>query len=154
MTVRTSAGVLLFRRRTGVLEVLIAHPGGPFWANRDEGAWSIPKGEIDDGEDPEEAAKREFAEEIGVAPEGELVSLGSATQRAGKTVLAWAMEGDFDPADLVSNDFSIEWPPRSGRMASFPEIDRVAWVTAQEAARRLNPAQVVFIDRLIAHLHP
>ena len=134
--------------------MLIAHPGGPFWRTKDEGAWSIPKGEIGAGEDPEAAARREFAEEIGIAPEGEMVPLGSVTQRAGKTVTAWATEGDFDPADLVSNDFSMEWPPRSGRMADFPEIDRVAWVNAEEAATKLNPAQVVFVERLIAHLDP
>lgn len=152
MTTAVSAGVLLFRRREGALEVLIAHPGGPFWRNKDEGAWSIPKGEFGPDEDPENAARRELAEEVGVIADGEMLDLGSVRQRSGKTVLAWAYEADFDPDLLVSNTFTVEWPPRSGTLAEFPEIDRVAWVVPEEAERKLNPAQVPLVHRLVAQL--
>src|SRR5215510_2077820 len=119
-----SAGILLYRRVAGTIEVLLVHPGGPIWSRRDLGAWSIPKGEFDDGEAPEVAARREFAEELGIALAGELVPLGEVRQKAGKQVVAFAVEGDLDIAAIVSNSFEMEWPPRSGRKQSFPEIDR------------------------------
>jgi predicted NUDIX family NTP pyrophosphohydrolase len=141
-----SAGILLYRRRGGSLEVFLAHPGGPFWAKKDLGAWTIPKGEIDEGEDPLEAAKREFAEEIGVELEGEFRALEPIRQKGGKTVLAWAVEGDCDPADVRSNLFSMEWPPRSGKQAEFPEIDRAQWFSLEEAARRILPSQLPLLE--------
>lgn len=148
-----SAGILLFRRRSGGLEVLLVHPGGPFWARRDEGAWSIPKGEHADGEDPMACARREFEEETGSAPPpGELLALGEIRQRSGKRVAAWAAEGDLDPDAVRSNRFEMEWPPRSGRRREFPEIDRAAWFGADEARRRLVPAQAEFVDRLLSRL--
>jgi predicted NUDIX family NTP pyrophosphohydrolase len=143
---------LVYRRTGDTVEVLIAHPGGPFWRGKDEGAWSIPKGEFDQGEDPESAARRELAEEVGIVVEGELVDLGSVTQRSGKVVHAWAYEADFDPAALSSNTFTIEWPPRSGRRAEFPEIDEVAWCSPGVAADKLNPAQVILVHRLLERL--
>jgi predicted NUDIX family NTP pyrophosphohydrolase len=148
-----SAGILLFRRPSGGLEVLLVHPGGPFWARRDEGAWSIPKGEHDDGEEPIDTARREFAEETGtVLPEGELLDLGEVRQRSGKRVSAWAAEGDLDPAAVRSNTFEIEWPPRSGQLREFPEVDRAGWFAPEEARRRLVPAQAAFVDRLLERL--
>jgi predicted NUDIX family NTP pyrophosphohydrolase len=148
-----SAGILLFRRGSGGVEVLLVHPGGPFWSRRDEAAWSIPKGECADGEDPMAAARREFEEETGTAPPpGALVELGEVRQRSGKRVTAWAAEGDLDPAAVVSNTFVLEWPPRSGRMQEYPEVDRAAWFGAEEARRRLVPAQAAFVDRLLEHL--
>jgi predicted NUDIX family NTP pyrophosphohydrolase len=141
-----SAGILLYRRRGGSLEVFLAHPGGPFWAKKDLGAWTIPKGEIDEGEEPLEAAKREFAEEIGVELEGEFRALEPIRQKGGKTVLAWAVEGDCDPADVRSNLFSMEWPPRSGKQAEFPEIDRAQWFSLEEAARRILPSQLPLLE--------
>ena len=150
-----SAGILLFRRGPDGPEVLLVHPGGPFWARRDEGVWSIPKGEHDDGEDPMAAARREFEEETGSAPPpGELIELGEVRQRSGKRVTAWAAEGDLDPDAVRSNTFEIEWPPRSGRRREFPEIDRAAWFGADEARRRLVAAQAEFVDRLLALLDP
>jgi predicted NUDIX family NTP pyrophosphohydrolase len=148
-----SAGILLFRRRDDRLEFLLAHPGGPFWARKDQGHWTIPKGEAEPGEGLFEVACREFAEETG----SELESaddrpLGEITQKSGKTVVAWAVEGDLDPALARSNTFSLEWPPRSGRIQAFPEIDRVEWFDATEARRRLKPAQVPFVERLEASL--
>ncbi len=146
---KQSAGILAYRRSGPSFEVLIAHPGGPFWARRDEGVWSIPKGEVEDGEDFLLAAQREFAEELGVAcPDGPFLDLGTITQKAGKTVTAWAVEADIDPDAVLSNTFLIEWPPRSGRQAEFPEIDRVAWVSPEEARIKLNPAQGPLVDRL------
>ena len=124
---KTSAGILLFRRRPGGVEVLLVHPGGPFWAKKDEGAWSIPKGEAEPGEDLLAVARREFREETGAALEGAVLDLGGVKQKGGKTVVAWAAEGDFDPASLTSNTFAMEWPPRSGKRAEFPEVDRAAW---------------------------
>jgi predicted NUDIX family NTP pyrophosphohydrolase len=148
-----SAGILLYRRGSEGPEVLLVHPGGPFWTRRDEGAWSIPKGEYADGEDAMAAARREFEEETGTAPPpGALVELGEIRQRSGKRVTAWAAEGDLDPAAVVSNTFSLEWPPRSGRMQEFPEVDRAGWFGADEARRRLVPAQAAFIDRLLERL--
>src|SRR5919199_6011819 len=137
-----SAGILLFRRRPDGPEVLLVHPGGPYWARKDVGAWSIPKGEHADGEDALACARREFEEETGLAPPaGALVELGEVRQRSGKRVSAWALEGDLDPAAVRSNTFTVEWPPRSGRMQQFPEVDRAGWFAAGEARRRLNPAQ-------------
>ena len=129
--------------------MLIVHPGGPFWARKDAGAWSIPKGEYAEGEDPQACALREFEEETGTAlPEGALIELGTAKQRSGKVVTAWAAEGDLDADAIKSNEFEMEWPPRSGRMQSFPEVDRAGWFGLDEAAGRLNPAQAVFLERL------
>ena len=138
----------MFRRCDGRLEFFLAHPGGPFWAKKDLGAWTIPKGEIDEGEDPLEAAKREFAEEIGVTLEGEFRALTPIRQKGGKTVLAWAVEGDCDPAALRSNLFSMEWPPRSGKQAEFPEVDRAQWFGIDEARHRLLPSQLPLLDEL------
>ncbi len=130
--------------------MLLAHPGGPFWANRDEGAWSLPKGEAGEGEDYLEVARREFEEEIGVAVQcADLLSLGSVTQTSGKVVFGWVCEGDLDPARQRSNTFTMEWPPRSGRSQEFPEVDRVAWFPVAIARRKLNPAQAVFVDRFV-----
>jgi predicted NUDIX family NTP pyrophosphohydrolase len=145
---KRSAGILMYRRRDGELQVLLGHPGGPFWAKKDAGAWSIPKGEIDAGEDPLAAAKREFAEETGLRPDGELVALTPIRQKGGKVVLAWAIEGDCDARAIESNVFSMEWPPKSGKMAEFPEIDRAEWFSLDEARRRINPGQLPFIEEL------
>ena len=149
---KRSAGVLVFRRVSGRLEVLLVHPGGPFWAKKDAGAWSIPKGEIDDGEDPLQAAKRELEEETGLKVEGEFIPLAPIRQRGGKLVLAWAVEGDRDAAAIRSNVFSMEWPPRSGRFADFPEVDRAAWFSIPEARTKLLPAQVPIVEELEARL--
>jgi predicted NUDIX family NTP pyrophosphohydrolase len=144
-----SAGLLLHRDRTGVREVLLVHPGGPFWARKDLGAWSIPKGEYGDGEMPEAAALREFEEELGSpAPAGERTPLGEIRQKNGKRVVAWALEGDLDADAIASNTFELEWPPRSGRTATFPEVDRAAWFALEEAREKINPAQAAFLDRL------
>ena len=147
----TSAGILLFRLSGETTEVLLVHPGGPFWAKKDEGAWSVPKGEIEAGEEPHECALRELEEELGspfdfVAEQ--LIELGAVRQKAGKVVHCWAAEGDFDPAALRSNTFKLEWPPRSGREREFPEVDRAEWFDLDEAGRRIIPAQTVFLDRL------
>ena len=146
---KVSAGILAYRNGARELEVLLVHPGGPFWRNKDEGAWSIPKGEIDPNENPERAALREFAEELGPAASiGPLRSLGEIRQRAGKRVIAFAGEGDFDPASLASNNFEIEWPPRSGRRQAFPEVDRAGWFELDTARAKLLAAQVGLLDRL------
>jgi predicted NUDIX family NTP pyrophosphohydrolase len=148
-----SAGILLFRRPAGALELLLVHPGGPYWARKDDGAWSIPKGEHAEGEDALACARREFEEETGSAPPpGELVALGEVRQRSGKRVSAWAAEGDLDPAAVRSNTFAVEWPPRSGRMQEFPEVDRAGWFAPDDARRLLVPAQAAFVDRLVEHL--
>lgn len=148
-----SAGILLYRRRErGGLEVLLVHPGGPFWARKDEGAWSIPKGVYAPGEDPLAAARREFAEETGARLEGQAIALGSFRQSAAKTVDAWAVEGEFDPVTLKSNTFAMEWPPRSGRMREVPEVDRAAWFTPEEAARKLLKGQRPIVEALLEHL--
>jgi predicted NUDIX family NTP pyrophosphohydrolase len=129
--------------------VLLVHPGGPFWAKKDAGAWSIPKGEYVDGEeDPLACARREFEEELGTPPPDDLVPLGEVRQKSGKRVTAWAAAGDLDPTGIVSNTFTIEWPPRSGRMREFPEIDRAAWFALDEAREKINSAQAAFLDRL------
>lgn len=145
---RQSAGLLLFRRGRQGWEVLLAHPGGPFWQRKDQGAWTIPKGEIADDEDELEAARREFAEETGHTPTGDALPLGSARQKGGKVVHAWAIEEDWDPRALVSNTFRMKWPPRSGETAEFPEIDRASWMTLAEARTRILEAQAVILDRL------
>ena len=144
-----SAGLILYRGTDRGLEVLLVHPGGPFWQKRDEGAWSIPKGEIEANEAGLEAARREFREELGVAaPDGECVTLGAVRQAGGKTVHAWAVSGDLDVARVVSNTFPLEWPPRSGKIQQFPEVDRAAWLDTPTARRKLVEAQRVFVDRL------
>ena len=146
-----SAGILLWRAEP--LEVLIAHPGGPFWAKKDEGAWSIPKGLVDDGEDHYEAALREFREELGSeAPDGEAFSVGETQLKSGKVIVAWALRGDLDVSSIASNEFEMEWPPRSGVMATFPEVDRAGWFTPEIAKLKLNQAQGVFVDRLLGKL--
>ena len=168
---KRSAGILLYRRapetaQAGAharavvrdageveveveVEVLLVHPGGPLWVKKDLGAWSIPKGEYPADEDPLAAAKRELEEETGFRVEGNFVTLGEITQRSGKIVVAWALEADFDPANLRSNTFSMEWPPRSGRQAEFPEVDRAAWFSIAEAREKILPGQLPFLDRLL-----
>ena len=143
-----SAGVLAFRRTGGQLEVLLVHPGGPFWRNKDRGAWSIPKGEFGAGEDAEVAERREFAEELGTAVTTPLIGLGEIKQRGRKVVEAFAAEADLDADAIVSNEFELEWPPRSGRIGRFPEVDRAAWFGLAEARERINSAQAVLLDRL------
>jgi predicted NUDIX family NTP pyrophosphohydrolase len=145
-----SAGILLHRTRDGVAQVLLVHPGGPYWARKDEGAWSIPKGEYEEGENPRLCALREFEEELGVAPPAaaELRELGSVRLRSGKQVSAWAARGDLDTEAIRSNTFTLEWPPRSGKQQEFPEVDRAGWFGLDEARRKLNPAQAAFIDNL------
>ena len=143
-----SAGVLMYRRARGVLEVLLAHPGGPFWRTRDDGAWTIPKGGIAPGESAEDAARREFAEELGSPLSGALVPLAQVRQKGGKLVDAFALEGEFDPATLTSNLCEIEWPPRSGRRLEVPEIDRAAWFPLEQARRKILEAQVPLLDAL------
>jgi len=144
-----SAGLLLHRVREGKPEVLLVHPGGPFWKKRDEGAWSIPKGEIEPDETPIEVARREFREELGSdAPDGELMPLGSVRQAGGKVVHAWAARGDLDPGSISSMTFEMEWPPRSGRRQPFPEVDRAGWFDLEQARRMILDGQRTFIDRL------
>jgi predicted NUDIX family NTP pyrophosphohydrolase len=143
-----SAGILMYRIAAGELQVLLAHPGGPFWRQRDDGAWTIPKGGIDPDESAEAAARREFREELGVEPTGTLMPLGAIVQRGGKRVEAFALEGNFDLDALRSNLFEIEWPPRSGRMATFPEIDRAEWLTLPRARTKILPSQSPLLDRL------
>jgi predicted NUDIX family NTP pyrophosphohydrolase len=149
---KKSAGLLLFRHGGTDLEVLLVHPGGPLWARKDDGAWSIPKGVIDDGEEPLAAAVRECQEELGVSVSGEFLPLGSLKQPSGKVVLAWAVEADFDPGTLQSNTFEMEWPPRSGRRQSFPEIDRAGWFPPELATQKVLEGQAPFIDRLLVRL--
>jgi predicted NUDIX family NTP pyrophosphohydrolase len=149
---KQSAGLLLYRRSSRDVEVLLGHPGGPFWRKKDFGSWSIPKGLVASGETPLAAAKREFAEETGHQPDGRFLPLGEAKQTGGKIVHAWAVEGNWDPALLKSNVFELEWPPRSGRHQSFPELDRAAWFDVAEAEKRMLKGQVVFLSRLLARL--
>jgi predicted NUDIX family NTP pyrophosphohydrolase len=146
---KRSAGLLMFRRRGADIEVLLMHPGGPFWAKKDNGAWSIAKGEYLQGEDALAVAKREFEEETGARPQGDFLPLGDVVQAGRKVVTAWGVEGDFDPATLVSNRFELEWPPKSGRKASFPEVDRAQWFSPAEARQKILPAQRELISRLI-----
>lgn len=145
---KVSAGLLLYRYRDGRLQVFLVHPGGPFWARKDKGAWSIPKGEVGDGEDPLAAAKREFEEETGIKPSGDFVPLESVRQKAGKVVQAWAFAGDCDPRGIRSNSFTMEWPPRSGKQKEFPEVDRAEFFEIEEAKRRINPAQAALLAEL------
>ena len=147
---KLSAGLLLYRRRHAALQVLLVHPGGPFWAKKDEGAWTIPKGEIDEGEDPLAAAMREFAEETGTMLQGEFRALPPVRQAGGKTVLAWALAGELDAAAIRSNEFEMEWPPKSGKRRRFPEIDRAEWFALEEARRKINKAQIALLDALVA----
>jgi predicted NUDIX family NTP pyrophosphohydrolase len=145
---KRSAGLLLFRTAAGAVEVLLVHPGGPFWAARDDGAWSIPKGEVAASEDPLQAALREFREEMGQSVRGDFISLGSRRQTGGKTVHAWGVRSEFDPSQIVSNTFTLEWPPRSGRQQEFPEIDRAAWFPLEIARVKILKGQVGFLDEL------
>jgi predicted NUDIX family NTP pyrophosphohydrolase len=145
---RQSAGIVLHRVRDGSMQVFLVHPGGPLWKNKDAGAWSIPKGEFAQGEDALAVARREFEEETGIAIDGHFVALAPIRQRGGKVVHAWAVEGDVALAGLTSNTFTIEWPPRSGRMQSFPEVDRYAWFPLAEARSRINEAQRALLDEL------
>jgi predicted NUDIX family NTP pyrophosphohydrolase len=148
-----SAGIVLFRRRGGGPEVLLVHPGGPFFARRDDGAWSIPKGLYEPGEEPLACARREFAEELGSpCPDGPVLELGEIRQRNGKRVTAWAVEGDLDAETITSNSFTLEWPPRSGRTQEFPEVDRAAWFALAAAHRKILAAQAPLLDRLAEHL--
>src|SRR5512135_640523 len=144
---KTSAGLLMYRVRDG-LQFLLVHPGGPLWARKDEGAWSIPKGLYGPGEDALVAARREFKEETGAEPEGEFIRLTPIRQPSGKIISAWAFEGDFDPAELRSNTFSIEWPPRSGRQQEYPEVDRAGWFGLEEARKKILPGQLGFLMEL------
>jgi predicted NUDIX family NTP pyrophosphohydrolase len=155
MAAKHSAGVLLYRRRGEEVEFLLVHPGGPFWRRKDTGAWSIPKGQVEDEEEPRACAIRELEEELGPAPEldpEELMELGSIRQKAGKLVEAWAAEADFDPATLASNTFSMEWPPRSGGEQEFPEVDRAEWFSLEKAREKILPAQAELLDRLAGKL--
>jgi predicted NUDIX family NTP pyrophosphohydrolase len=147
-----SSGLLLFRRRNQAIEVFLAHPGGPFWARRDTGAWTIPKGVVDEGEDLLDAARREFREETGIVATPPYISLGSVKQKAGKVVHAWAWEGDADPDSLTSNTTTAEWPRGSGRWLTFPEVDRCAWFDLDTAHEKINPAQSAFLPRLVEQL--
>jgi predicted NUDIX family NTP pyrophosphohydrolase len=150
---KQSAGILLYRLVDGAPEVLLVHPGGPVWAGRDAGSWSIPKGEHGDDEDPQACARREFEEETGTRlPDEALAELGTVRQKSGKVVSAWAAEGDLDADAIESNTFELEWPPRSGRVQTFPEVDRAGWFGVESARKKLNPAQVAFLDRLLALL--
>jgi predicted NUDIX family NTP pyrophosphohydrolase len=145
---KVSAGLLMYRVREGELEVLLAHPGGPFWINRDAGAWTIPKGEIQEDEEPLAAARREFEEEIGLQPQGEFIALQPITQKSGKLVHAWAFEGECDTTCIRSNTFQMEWPPRSGKFQAWPEVDRACFFRIKEAKEKINPAQVAFLQEL------
>jgi len=145
---RISAGILLYRRHAGELQVLLVHPGGPFWANKDEGAWTIPKGEVAEGEELLQTAVREFEEETGFKPIGKLIPLTPIKQKAGKIVHAWALEGDLDANAVKSNTFKMEWPPKSGKYAEFPEVDRAEFFDVETAVQKINPAQVGLINEL------
>ena len=147
-----SAGLLLFRRAPGGVEVFLAHPGGPFWKHKDAGAWTIPKGEVNEGEEPLAAGRREFQEETGIVPAEPYLPLGTIRQKAGKTVHAWAWEGDADAEAVTSNEIRTEWPRGSGRWLTFPEVDRCAWFTPDAARGKINPAQAELIGRLQALL--
>jgi len=145
---KTSAGILLYKKTGNGLAVFLVHPGGPFFARKDGGAWSIPKGELDEGEDALDAAKREFEEETGCRPEGPFFPLSPIKQKGGKTVLSWAAQDDCDADAIRSNTFTMEWPPKSGRMQEFPEVDRAGWFTIEEARMKINPAQTALVDEL------
>ena len=145
---KISAGLLMYRVKNGIPQVLLVHPGGPFWKNKDEGAWSIPKGEVAEGEDLLDAARREFEEELGFAPQGPFTPLSPVRQKGGKVIHAWSFQGDCDPAAIRCNTFTIEWPPRSGQQATFPEVDRAEFFDLPAARKKINPAQVAFIDEM------
>jgi predicted NUDIX family NTP pyrophosphohydrolase len=147
---RVSAGLLMFRRSAGCVEFLLAHPGGPLWQNKDLGSWSIPKGEYSEGEEPLDAARREFEEETGMRPDGEFLPLGELKQPSGKVITAWAVEGDFAPEELRSNLFTMEWPPKSGATREFPEVDRAEWFPLDEARARIIKGQAEFLERFVA----
>jgi len=149
---KKSAGLVMYRIRGGALEVLLVHLGGPLWGKKDAGAWFVPKGEIEPGEDEFAAAQREFEEETGFKSTGPFLALGSVKHKSGKTVTAWAFEGDCDPAALRSNTFTMEWPPRSGKHHEFPEVDRAAWFTIEAAREKIHPAEFELLDRLGRHL--
>ena len=146
---KRSAGILLYRKVNHVLQVFLVHPGGPFWKNKDDGAWSVPKGEYEDNEDPLTAAKREFYEETGHDIEEDFIELKPIKQKSGKIVQAWAIEGDIDPANIKSNLFEVEWPPKSGKMKSFAEVDRAGWFTVDEAKVKMNAGQVGLVEELL-----
>ena len=146
---KTSAGLLLYRMQEGAPEVLLVHPGGPFWAKKDEGAWSIPKGQVAPGEPPLAAAQREFREETGCGAQGEFLTLTALRQPSGKMIHAWAVQGDCDPTQLHSNAFMLEWPPRSGKQEQFPEIDRAAWFSVPVALHKILPGQRGFVTELV-----
>jgi len=147
---KRSAGILLYRRTDETTEVLLGHMGGPFWARKDDHAWSVPKGEYLDDETPEAAARREFQEELGLpVPDGDLVELGEVKQSGGKVITAWALNADLDPADVVPGTFELEWPPKSGQLKEFPEVDRVAWFTVEDARTKIVKAQAALLDRLL-----
>jgi predicted NUDIX family NTP pyrophosphohydrolase len=149
---KSSAGILMYRRRAGALEVLLVHPGGPYWARKDAGAWSIPKGEFEPDEEPADAARREVAEELGIDVAGALTPLGSIRQKNGKQVFAFAVEADFDCSALRSNTFRLEWPPKSGRFIDVPEVDRAQWFAPDDARAKMHAGQAELIDRLLALL--
>jgi len=153
MAKKTSAGLLLYRR-CGELEVLLVHPGGPFWAKKDAGSWSVPKGEFLEGEDPLQVARREFTEETGFTVDGDFYRFNPVKQLGGKVIYVWAIEADCDATRARSNLFSLEWPPKSGRMQQFPEVDRVEWFTVDEARKRINKGQVPLLDQLVSMLNP
>ena len=150
---KKSAGILVYRLHAGELEVFLVHPGGPFWKNKDDGAWSIPKGEYTDEEDPLEAAKREFEEETGIACNRKFIMLDPIKQKGGKIVSAWALEKDMDAKSIKSNLFSMEWPPKSGKMQEFPEVDKAAWFQLNEAKQKINPSQAGLMDQLAEKLN-
>lgn len=145
---KKSAGILLYRKKKNAIEVLLVHPGGPFWKNKDEGAWSVPKGEFNDDEDPLDAAKREFKEETGIDCDGNFIALSPVKLKSGKTVFAWALQKNIDTEKITSNEFDMEWPPRSGKKQRFPEIDRAEWFSIALAKKKINAGQIPFIDEL------
>lgn len=149
---KQSAGILLYRKIKKEVEVFLVHPGGPFWKNKDAGSWSIPKGEFTEGEDPLDAAKREFKEETGITCEGKFVELSPVKLKSGKMIFAWALEKEIDPGLVKSNYFEIEWPPKSGKKSSFPEIDKGSWFSAGEAKQKINEAQCSLIDELLSKI--
>lgn len=150
---RRSAGILLFKKRARELYFFLVHPGGPFWKNKDEGAWSIPKGEYDESEDPLAAARREFKEETGIEVKGDFIELHPVKQKSGKTVFTWAAEMDIDPSRLISNTFPLEWPPKSGKYIEVPEVDRGGWFTIDEARSKINPGQLPIVEELYQKLN-
>jgi predicted NUDIX family NTP pyrophosphohydrolase len=154
MPAKKSAGIIPYRLVGDQLEVLLAHPGGPFWKNKDLGAWSIVKGEYNGNEEPLDAAKREWKEETGLDVSGRFISLKPVKQKSGKEIIAWAVEADIDPSHITSNEFEIEWPPKSGRRQSFPEIDKVQWMPVATAKDKINPGQAPLLDQLLAMLAP